>query len=395
MYSTKNGLGTPVFRPLDKVLGSVTPSPERVLLIRCAPEPLVRFALGALERSFPRSELTVLCRPGQELAGCNCLVCPGEGFLRLEDLDTRSRRAIRSDLALIPCSTTRRLCSSYHNVNRLAAASGARWTVHLHSDRLASRVGPRFLERLEREVHAPFLAIKQAALAELALFTGEDLPTVERKCDLAGLRAVSLWQDSPPADANSVRRFYQEHDFYLYELMKTEYNGDEAELNAEVLSLCSPGERVLDYGGGCGSLSLELARKGCRVTHLDLPGPLLDFAAWRFASRKLPVRIHPLEREGELGGPYDKLINIFVLEHLFDPESALRAMRRAVVPGGQLLIAVDFEESAVKTAPLPLHLCRLSRTRYAELTAELGLTHLESRGALDVFETSASPALQF
>jgi len=394
LYSTNNGLETPVFLPLDKVLGEMETAPERVLLIRCAPEPLVRCALEALERAFPQAELTVLCQPGRELAGCNCLVCPGGGFLRLEDLDRHSRQALRADLALVPCSTTRRLCPSYHNINRLAAASGARWTVHLHSDGLAARVGLRFLERLEREYHAPFLAVKQAALAELARYTGEDLSTVERKCDLAGLRAVHLWQDSPPADAGSVRRFYQEHDFYLYELIKTEYNGDEAELNAEVVSRCSPGESVLDYGGGCGSLSLELARKGCRVTHLDLPGPLLDFATWRFANRDLPVRIHPLVREGELGGPYDKLINIFVLEHLFDPERALRAMRRAVVPGGQLLIAVDFEESAVKTEPLPLHLCRLSRTRYAELTAELGLTRLESRGSLDVFETSASPALQ-
>jgi len=379
---------TPSLLPVGKLLGRIEPAPERILLVRCAPEPLVRFAQVELASAFPEAAITLLCQPGREMDGLECLVCPGQGFLRLEDMDIRSLRGLCCDLFVIPCSSVKRLQPSYHNINRIALASNAPGIVHLYSDRQASLCGPEFLVRLEKGFHAPFLEKKRQVITELAEYTGEHPEEVERKCDLAGLKAVALWREKQPADENAVCRFYQENDFYLYELMKTEYNGDEEDLVREVLSLCSPGDRVLEYGGGCGTLSIALAEKGCRVTHLDLGGPLLDFAAWRFRRRGFKVRIHPLdEKAADLCGPYDTLVSIYVLEHLFDPEGAMRAMRRALAPGGKMIIAVDFEESPVKNEPLPLHLCRMNRARYHELALELGLAHRESRGPLDIFES--------
>lgn len=395
MKLTGNKHETPSVLPVRTLFRRIKPTPGKVLLVRCAPEPLVRKALEEIERAFPAAAIKLLCQPGREMDGAECIVCPGQGFLRLEDIDSAALRSLQSDLFVIPCSTAKRLQPSYHNIDRIALASKAPKIIHIYSDCQASLSGPEFLERLMKEVHAPFLEKKGQAIAELAEYTGEQPDEVERKCDLAGLKAVALWREQHPGDENAVCRFYRENDFYLYELMKTEYNGDEAGIVRDVLSLCQPGEKVLEYGGGCGTLSIALAWQGCRVTHLDLSGPLLDFASWRFRRRGLKVRIHPLEEEktDDLGGPYETLVSIFVLEHLFDPEGAMHAMRRALEPGGKMFVAVDFEESSVKTEPLPLHLCRLSRDRYRELTLELGLVHRESRGPLDIFETASVPPL--
>lgn len=378
-------LKIPPLVPFAAALERLKPAPEMVLLVRCAPEGMLLEALAHLRKAWPESRITLLCQPGHEIEGLECIVNPGGGFLRLEDLDRVSLRASGFDLAVVPCSTTRRLAPSYQNIDRIVEASGAPVAVYLFSDRLAVTVDRSFLELKRELISGPYLERKRAVIAELAEYTGEDAETVERKCELAGIRAVRLWHERNPRTEQEVRRYYEENDFYLYELMKTEYNGDEAEITADAAALCRAGERVLEYGGGGGTLSILLAEKGCLVTHLDLPGHLLEYAAWRHRRRGLSVRPWPLVDDSDLGGPYDCIVSLFVLEHLTDPERALAAMRDSLAPGGRMLLAVDFEESEVKDHPLPLHLNRMSRERYAVMTAGLGLRRMESRGALDVF----------
>lgn len=314
-----------------------------------------------------------------------CLVNPGGSFFRLEDLDRETLRSPKFDLALVPCSTIRRLAPSYYNIDAIVAATGALRVVYFYSDRQAVLVDPEFLELKEKHLIRLFIERKRETIAELAQYTGESPETVERKCELAGLRAVRLWHQQAPRTEEEIRRYYQENDFYLYELMKTEYNGDEAEISAEVVSLCRPEERVLEYGGGGGTLSIALAEKGCRVTHLDLPGTLLDFAAWRHRRRGLKVRSWPLVDESVLGGPYDTVVSLYVLEHLAEPERTLANIGSALAPRGRLLLAVDYEESAVKSNPLPLHLNRISRERCHEVLMRLGLTFSQSRGDLEIY----------
>lgn len=59
----------------------------------------------------------------------------------------------------------------------------------------------------------------------------------------------------------------------------------------EILPFVAEGARVLDAGGGYGRYSLELARRGCRVVHLDLSPRMLEEAKKRARDAGLEERI--------------------------------------------------------------------------------------------------------
>jgi 2-polyprenyl-3-methyl-5-hydroxy-6-metoxy-1,4-benzoquinol methylase len=182
-----------------------------------------------------------------------------------------------------------------------------------------------------------------------------------------------------------VRSYYSKNDFYIYELIKTEYNQDRAELLEAVLDECEPGTTVVDYGAGVGIFSIPLAAKGCRVTHLDVPGRLLEFARHRFALRGLDAEFSASPGEEPLVGYYQNILSVFVVEHLVDPRRTLAHLERHLAPGGKLLLAVDFEDHRASDELLPLHLTHLDRGEYYAFMDSLGLTRLRSHRELDVF----------
>jgi SAM-dependent methyltransferase len=372
-------------RPVEKILQGLPSEIRRVLVIRCAPEKLFNYCIEALQRWTPELELTVLCHQGGRVPGCKSIVYRDKGFFRLENLDIKALRRAEFDLVAVPYATNRRLSPYYHNVDRIAEAAGSGKILFVYQDLTAHLAEDDFMRFKQREVVGPYLKRKQEAIGEICEFTGEPFDVVEEKCDMAGIEATRLWVQTDPGTAEQVRRFYSGHDFYIYELMKTQYNGDREELVEAVLAECKPGERVLDYGGGCGIFSIPLAAKGVAVTYLDLPGPLLDFAAFRFRRRKLPLTVRPAESETPLKDIYDTIVSIFVVEHLVHPESALRHMSEHIKPEGRLLLAVDFEQGRVSNEPLPLHVSRLERDLYYELMAGLGLEIVRSRDDLEVF----------
>jgi len=375
-------------RPVEKILEGLPPQIRRVLVIRSVPEKLFNRCIEKMRGWNPGLELTVLCHRGGEVAGCKSVVYPGEGFFRLENLDIDLLRKAGFDLVVLPYATNRRLSPYYQNVDRIALAAASGRILFIYKDFTAYLADDEFMRLKRREVVEPYLRRKKEAIGEICEFTGEEPSVVEEKCDMAGIEATRLWVKRNPRTAAQVRKFYSDHDFYIYELMKTLYNGDRDELVEAVLAECAPGESVLDYGAGCGIFSVALAQKEAVVTHLDLPGPLLEFAAFRFRRRKLPVTVIPAQSETPLKESYDAIVSIFVVEHLVDPEGALRHMAEHIKPAGKLILAVDFEQERASDEPLPLHVSRLGRKHYYDFMAGLGLETVGSRGEVDVFQFS-------
>ncbi|HEY8986637.1 MAG TPA: methyltransferase domain-containing protein [Streptomyces sp.] len=103
--------------------------------------------------------------------------------------------------------------------------------------------------------------------------------------------------------------------------------------------LCSPSARLLDIGCGPGTLGLDLAERGLRVTGVDASREMLDqgreWAERRELSGRVEWRCADAVRVDEVVplGEFDGAV-VADAFHWFDRERVLAALDRVVVPGG-------------------------------------------------------------
>lgn len=112
-----------------------------------------------------------------------------------------------------------------------------------------------------------------------------------------------------------------------------------------------PGDRVLDVGSGLGQLTRMMARQAGptgRVVGVEFSAEQLEVAR-RLAGEAGEAELAEL-RQGDAAAPpleagewgsFDLVHTRFLLEHLQDPASVVRAMVRAARPGGRIVIEDD------------------------------------------------------
>ena len=97
------------------------------------------------------------------------------------------------------------------------------------------------------------------------------------------------------------------------------------------------GLRVLELGCGAGDLSLELLRRGARLTALDLSRPGVELTAERAAryrpEAELQTVVAPAEQTGLDDEGFDRVVGKWILHHVDVPQAA-REVRRLLRPGG-------------------------------------------------------------
>jgi SAM-dependent methyltransferase len=102
------------------------------------------------------------------------------------------------------------------------------------------------------------------------------------------------------------------------------------------------GDRVLDVGCGVGRLMLRQARRGCRVTGLDLMRR--DLLRARRLLATVSDRVELIEGDaGRLpfaAGSFDFVTCTETLEHVVDYRLALREVARVLRPGGRAAVSV-------------------------------------------------------
>lgn len=114
-------------------------------------------------------------------------------------------------------------------------------------------------------------------------------------------------------------------------------------------------QRVLEPACGSGRLVLELARRGWRATGFDASAPMLEFARARLAARGLRARLLEarLERVPALGRFELAHCLVSSFKYLGSESAArahLRAIARALVPGGLYVLGIDLAHYADRQA---------------------------------------------
>jgi trans-aconitate methyltransferase len=105
---------------------------------------------------------------------------------------------------------------------------------------------------------------------------------------------------------------------------------------ADLLPLLNPlqGERILDLGCGTGHLTAQIAESGATVTGIDKSPEMIGQARQNFPN----IRFMLSDATAfELAEPVDAVFSNAVLHWVTDAESAVRAVARALRPGGRFV----------------------------------------------------------
>ena len=98
------------------------------------------------------------------------------------------------------------------------------------------------------------------------------------------------------------------------------------------------GKDVLDVGCGGGILAESMARRGARVTGIDLSEKALRVAELHLHESRLDVRYEKSAVE-DCAGAFDVVTCMELLEHVPDPASMVAACARLARPGGHVFFS--------------------------------------------------------
>ncbi len=183
--------------------------------------------------------------------------------------------------------------------------------------------------------------LRQSLLSELAEYLGcVDLAALESSCKDATRALSDDWRRMvDPADTQSIERFYDQGQGYLFELTWWHTLVADHGPLAYVLALDfarqrQSGPRYLDFGGGVGAGVLLFARHGFHVSHADISSTLLRFSQWRMERRGLAAEFIDLKDAPLPPDAFDVITAMDVFEHLPDPVKAVDRLAIALKRGG-------------------------------------------------------------
>jgi O-antigen biosynthesis protein len=109
--------------------------------------------------------------------------------------------------------------------------------------------------------------------------------------------------------------------------------------NRIFLDLAAQGQRILEFGCSTGFLSRHLVERGCTVTGVEIDADAAEQAR-QWCDRVLVLDLNKPDWANGLSRDYDTILFGDVLEHLMDPELALRKACQLLVPNGRIIVCI-------------------------------------------------------
>lgn len=103
-----------------------------------------------------------------------------------------------------------------------------------------------------------------------------------------------------------------------------------------IINEVKEGSVVLDAGCNTGAVSLQLTNKKCRVSAIDIVPELVSMAK----QYGLVAKVGRVEQLEFRDNRFDYVVCTEVLEHLFDPELAIKEAHRVLKKGGSYIVTV-------------------------------------------------------
>ena len=186
----------------------------------------------------------------------------------------------------------------------------------------------------------------QAVLLELQEYTSLSLDEVKAAAAAAPSVTRATWDAADRSTPEGLRAFYQSLTNWVFGTLS--YHARQAEgentplpvVAAAALSGRAAGDH-LDFGSGVATASLMFAELGWRISIADVSKPLLDFAAWRFQTRKIEARVIDLNAKALPASSYDLITAFNTMAHVPDPAATFAELRTALRSGGLLVFDVD------------------------------------------------------
>ncbi len=115
----------------------------------------------------------------------------------------------------------------------------------------------------------------------------------------------------------------------------------EKELVFSLLTVKS-GEMALDVGCGTGNYTIELAKRGLKVTGIDSSEEMMAWAREKAGKDGLniPFQVADAQMLPFLDNSFDLIVSNGLLCFLKEPEKTLMEMNRVLKPGGRLVVGV-------------------------------------------------------
>ncbi len=156
---------------------------------------------------------------------------------------------------------------------------------------------------------------------------------------------------NPSPDEPSDARSTESRDRYELSI-----DVDSDSTHARVVQLVGTDRRVLELGPATGHMTRVLRDRGCTVVGIEVDPEMANQAA-EFAERVIVGNLDELDLDEELGSDrFDVIVAADVLEHLTDPLSALRRLRRFLAADGSFVISLpNIAHGSVRIALLQGH----------------------------------------